>query len=158
MATEIVTALSRADLPALERFVDPAHPIVLAPSCGGCTCRGDRETETTRCCGQITDVWQTDRAHQLNAADLTTRMADRRKRLMAWDTGSGEELRMTFAAYFRRYIHDRPYGRLKPVIWHRDGYTIVTYWHPGKGGMWRSLNLVFKGRYLRGLMHNEWMI
>ena len=99
------------------------------------------------------------------------------------EDGSGDPIRLTFAAYYRRFVYDHDYSRAKQVTYNsatlssgnlinniRDSYPsaiIVEYHFSGfeekYGGMdWKSLWLVFEKQgnewYLVGVVHGEWTI
>jgi hypothetical protein len=99
------------------------------------------------------------------------------------EDGSGDPIRLTFAAYLRKFVYDHDYSRAKQVTYNseylttgnlvnniRESYPsaiIVEYHFPGfddkYGGMdWNSLWLVFEQAgsewYLVGIAHGEWTI
>jgi hypothetical protein len=99
------------------------------------------------------------------------------------EDGSGDPIRLTFAAYHRKFVYDHDYSRAKDVTYNSEHLTtgnlinniresypsaiIVEYHFPGfddkYGGMdWNSLWLVFEQAgsewYLVGIAHGEWTI
>ena len=99
------------------------------------------------------------------------------------DDGSGDPIRLTYAAYHRKFVYDHDYLRAPDVTYNsahltsgnlinniRESYPtaiVVEYHFPGfeekYGGMdWNSVWLVFEkaGRkwYLVGIAHGEWTI
>lgn len=95
--------------------------------------------------------------------------------------GSGDDIKLNFAGYYRRYIYDKDFARAPQVGYNRvigGGNTtiniaevyprgkFVEYYFPGtkkyEGLDWRSLRLIFeKSRgvwYLVGVSHDQWTI
>jgi hypothetical protein len=110
-------------------------------------------------------------------------MTGKKRYLWGEEDGSGDPIRLTFAAYRKKYVYDHDYSRAKQVTYNsatlssgnlinniRESYPaaiIVEYHFPGfaekYGGMdWNSLWLVFEkqGRewYLVSIAHGEWTI
>lgn len=109
--------------------------------------------------------------------------ASKKRYLWGEEDGSGDPIRLTFAAYHRRFIYDHDYSRAKQVTYNSDTLSsgnlinniresypsaiIVEYHFSGfeekYGGMdWTSLWLVFEKQenewYLVGIAHGEWTI
>ncbi len=99
------------------------------------------------------------------------------------DDGSGDPIRLTYAAYHRKFVYDHDYLRAKQITYNSEHLTsgslinnirqsypmsiIVEYHFPGfeekYGGMdWKSVWLVFEKDgtewYLVGIAHGEWTI
>jgi hypothetical protein len=99
------------------------------------------------------------------------------------DDGSGDPIKLTYAAYHRRFVYDHDYLRAKDVTYNsanlttgnlinniRESYPaaiIVEYHFPGfeekyRGMDWNSVWLVFEKHgsewYLVGIAHGEWTI
>lgn len=99
------------------------------------------------------------------------------------EDGSGDPIRLTFAAYLRKFVYDHDFSRAKQVTYNSDTLSsgnlinniresypsaiIVEYHFSGfeekYGGMdWKSLWLVFEKQgsewYLVGIVHGEWTI
>ncbi len=97
--------------------------------------------------------------------------------------GSGEPIRLTFRAYYRRFVYDRDYAKARNVGFNDaimgHGNTrnnihevyrraiVVEYYFPGSdpqyaGIDWRSLWLIFEKMnqtwYLVGIVHGAWTI
>jgi hypothetical protein len=95
--------------------------------------------------------------------------------------GSGDPIRLTFAAYLRQFVYDRDYSKAKQITYNndtlssgnlvnhiRDSYPsaiTVEYHFSGfeakyAGMDWKSLWLVFEKQgsewYLVGIVHGEW--
>lgn len=110
-------------------------------------------------------------------------MASKRQYHWGEEDGSGDPIRLTFAAYLRKFVYDHDYSRAKQVTYNSDTLTsgnlinniresypsaiIVEYHFSGfqakYGGMdWKSLWLVFEKQgsewYLVGIVHGEWTI
>ncbi len=110
-------------------------------------------------------------------------MANRKRYHWGDEDGSGDPIRLTFAAYLRKYVYDHGYLRAKQITYNSDHLSsgnlinniresypsaiIVEYHFPGfqekYGGMdWKSLWLVFEKQgsewYLVGIAHGEWTI
>jgi hypothetical protein len=107
----------------------------------------------------------------------------KKRYLWGEEDGSGDPIRLAYAAYHRQYVYDHDYSRAKQVTYNSDtlssgnlinniresypGAIIVEYHFPGfrekYGGMdWTSLWLVFEKQgsewYLVGIVHGEWTI
>jgi hypothetical protein len=116
-------------------------------------------------------------------AQVKSLMTGRKRYLWGAEDGSGDPIRLTFAAYLRQYVYDHDYSRAKEVTFNSNALSqgtlanninesypsaiVVEYHFPGfeekYGGMdWKSLWLVFEKQgsewYLVGLAHGEWTI
>jgi hypothetical protein len=114
---------------------------------------------------------------------VKTLLTNSKRYLWGEEDGSGDPIRLTFAAYLRTYVYDHDYSKAKDVAFNgehlsqgtlinnlRETYPsaiIVEYHFPGfeekYGGMdWKSLWLVFEKQgtrwYLVGIAHGEWTI
>jgi hypothetical protein len=99
------------------------------------------------------------------------------------DDGSGDPIRLTYAAYHRKFVFDHDYLRAKQITYNSENLTsgnlinnirqsypgsiIVEYHFPGfqekYGGMdWKSVWLIFEKDgtewYLVGIAHGEWTV
>lgn len=116
-------------------------------------------------------------------SQIKSLMISKKRYLWGEEDGSGDPIRLTFAAYYRRFVYDHDYSRAKEVTYNsatlssgnlinniRESYPsaiIVEYHFSGfeekYGGMdWKSLWLVFEKQgnewYLVGIVHGEWTI
>jgi len=110
-------------------------------------------------------------------------MASKKRYHWGDEDGSGDPIRLSFAAYYRQFVYDHDYSKAKQVTYNsvtlssgnlinniRESYPaaiIVEYHFPGfeekYGGMdWNSLWLVFEKQggawYLVSIAHGEWTI
>ena len=110
-------------------------------------------------------------------------MTGKKRYLWGEEDASGDPIRLTFAAYRRKFIYDHDYSKARQVTYNSDTLSsgnlinniresypsaiIVEYHFSGfeekYGGMdWKSLWLVFEKRgnewYLVGIAHGEWTI
>jgi hypothetical protein len=110
-------------------------------------------------------------------------MAGNQRYLWGEEDGSGDPIRLTYAAYHRKFVYDHDYLRAKQITYNSENLSsgnlvnnlwqtypsaiIVEYHFPGfdekYGGMdWNSLWLVFEKQgsewYLVGIAHGEWTI
>jgi hypothetical protein len=110
-------------------------------------------------------------------------LAGKKRYLWGEEDGSGDPIRLTYAAYHRLYVYDHDYLKAKHVTYNAENLSsgnlvnnlhesypaaiIVEYNFPGfkeaAGGMdWKSLFLVFEKQgsdwYLVGIAHGEWTI
>ena len=119
--------------------------------------------------------------------DLTFRQKDVRKLYSlpayVWGQadGSGDDVKLNFAGYYKRYVYDRDFARAPKIVYNKfinrgdsggnlsEAYPngkFVEYHFPGTkkydGIDWKSLRLVFeksgKTWYLVGIIHDEWSI
>lgn len=122
----------------------------------------------------------TDRDQVLTATDLPRAFIDPRVRLWGISDGKGEDVRLTFADYYPKWVWDVDFSNAPDVAYNRaigTGNTIdnsatvypdavmVEYhfagFDPQYGGMdWRSLRLFFEQKngtwYLVGIVHAQW--
>lgn len=116
-------------------------------------------------------------------SQIMSLMTSKKRYLWGEEDGSGDPIRLTFAAYRRKFVYDHDYSRAKLVTYNSDtlssgnllnniresypGAIIVEYHFSGfeekYGGMdWKSLWLVFEKQgnewYLVGIVHGEWTI
>jgi len=116
-------------------------------------------------------------------SQIKTLMTSKKRYLWGEEDGSGDPIRLTFAAYYRKFVYDHDYSRAKQVTYNsatlssgnlinniRESYPsaiIVEYHFSGfeekYGGMdWKSLWLVFEKQRnewsLVGVVHGEWTI
>jgi hypothetical protein len=125
---------------------------------------------------------RTDFDQVLTAADLKVAFTDPKVRLWGISDGKGDEIRVTFAEYYKSYVYDVDFAKAPDVAYNRaigTGNTIdnsatvypdavmVEFHYPGfdptYGGMdWRSLRLFFEQKdgtwYLVGVVHGAWTI
>jgi hypothetical protein len=119
----------------------------------------------------------------LTSRQVKTLMTDKKRYLWGEEDASGDPIRLTFAAYRRKYVYDHDYLKAKQITYNAEFLSsgnlvnniratypaaiIVEYHFPGfdekYGGMdWNSIWLVFEkqGRewYLVGIAHGEWTI
>ncbi len=115
------------------------------------------------------------------ATDLKTLMSSRKKYVWGAQDGSGEDLKLTFAEYFNRYIYDKDFAVARQIGYNRilkQGNTVVNvaeaypdsifveYHFPGTkkfdGMDWKSLRLIFQQQngnwFLVGISHDQWTI
>lgn len=110
-------------------------------------------------------------------------VTSKKRYLWGEEDGSGDPIRLTFAAYYRQFVYDHDYSRAKQVTYNSDTLSsgnlinnmresypsaiIVEYHFSGfeekYGGMdWKSLWLVFEKQgnewYLVSIAHGEWTI
>jgi hypothetical protein len=160
-ARQVILALKSGNVGGLSRFIHPRKGLRFSPYH---SVEKDRNLVFTR--GRI--------------KYLTT---SRNRYLWGEEDGSGDQIRLTYAAYHKQYVYDHDYSRAKQVTYNsetlssgnlinniRESYPaaiIVEYHFPGfeekYGGMdWTSLWLVFEKQgsewYLVGLVHGEWTI
>ncbi len=157
-AEQVLQALGKHSGPALAPFVDPAKGVRLSPYAQVDT---DADVVLTR-------------ADLQNQAGLT--------KLRKWGSydGSGLPIRMSFAAYSRKFIYDRDFlhapqtafnGTLEKgstAINYQEAYPdaiSVEYYFPpptdsAAAPKWASLRLLFqqheKQWFLVGIVHNQW--
>ena len=110
-------------------------------------------------------------------------MTGKKRYLWGEEDASGDPIRLTFAAYRRKFIYDHDYSKARQVTYNSDTLSsgnlinniresypsaiIVEYHFSGfeekYGGMdWKSLWLIFEKQgsewYLVGIAHGEWTI
>lgn len=114
-------------------------------------------------------------------AQLKSLMTSRKRHLWGEYDGTGDPIRLTFKKYYKRFIYDVDFARMKQVSYNDSVSTnpnydnayetyanaiVVEYHFSGSkrydGMDWRSLRLVFQRKnktwYLVGVLHNEWTI
>lgn len=155
---QVVTALKNQNMKTLATYVHPTKGVRFSPY-------GNIDTEK----------------------DLTFRRKDVLKiyalPAYVWGQadGSGDDIKLNFAGYYKRFVYDRDFARAPQVGYNRivkQGNTIVNvaaaypdgkfieYHFPGTkkndGVDWKSLRLIFEksGRswYLVGVSHDQWTI
>ena len=118
----------------------------------------------------------------LKAEHIKTIFADTTKHLWGFYDGTDEEMKLSFADYFKQFIYNRDFATAKQIGYQRiigrgntinnnfevyPGAIIVEYHFPGfdpiyDGIDWESLRLVFEekdgGWYLVGVIHDQWTI
>ncbi|HEU4537433.1 MAG TPA: hypothetical protein VFS00_25115 [Polyangiaceae bacterium] len=117
----------------------------------------------------------------LKPHELAAAMGDPKAYTWGSYDGSGDPIRLTFRAYFDKFVYDRDFVRLGQVSRNRTirtgntksnlcerypGAAFVEYHLPGdpkaQGMSWASLRLVFEatpgGVYLVGVVHDQWTI
>ena len=155
---QVLSALKNKDAKSLATYVHPTKGVRFSPY-------GNIDTEK----------------------DLTFRRKDVVKIYMlpayVWGQadGSGEDIKLDFAGYYKKFVYDKDFARAPTVSYNRvvkQGNTIVNvtdaypngrfveYHFPGtkkNDGMdWKSLRLIFeksgKSWYLIGISHDQWTI
>jgi hypothetical protein len=125
---------------------------------------------------------RTDTDVVLSAADLAVAFTDPKVRYWGISDGKGDDVRLTFADYYPKFVYDVDFATAPDVAYNRaigtgnstDNSAIaypdavmVEYHYPGfdpqYGGMdWRSLRLFFEQKdgtwYLVGIVHGQWTI
>lgn len=111
----------------------------------------------------------------LSAEQLVKAPHDPEKRKWGGDAGSGKPLRMTFAAYYKKFVYDRNFAAAEHIMYnhpdegtnraweHYPNAIVADYSLPQPGtSRGEHLRLVFeehKGRwYLSGIIHDGWTI
>jgi hypothetical protein len=116
------------------------------------------------------------------SGQLMNSFADQKEYTWGSYDGSGEPIRLTFAAYFNHFVYDQDYSRAEEIGYNRiigkgntinnnleayPGSIIVEYHFSGfdskyEGMDWKSLRLVFEEKegewYLVGIIHDQWTI
>ena len=115
------------------------------------------------------------------AAQLKNLHSSRRRYIWGTFDGSGEQIRLTFANYYKRFIYDRDYINAPVISYNKIAKqgnstnnlseiypksVFVEYHFPGSkkysGLDWRSLRLVFENKagawFLVGIVHDQWTI
>ncbi len=125
---------------------------------------------------------RTDTDVVLTAADLAIAFTDPKVRYWGVTDGKGDDLRVTFADYYPRFIYDVDFAKAPDVAYNRAIGTgnstdnsataypdaVMVEFHysgfdPQYAGMdWRSLRLFFEQKngswYLVGIVHGQWTI
>jgi hypothetical protein len=154
-AHRLMTLLQAADWEGVVPFVHPVKGVCFGPYNGPC--------EKGLSAGKLAEIWG-------SGTELTWGRYD----------GSGKPIRLSFKAYYRRFICDRDFAGSKSVLYdvyvHRggDNYNVlddhpkdvvVDFHVPSTGAErndWRSLRLIFEEKdnswYLVAVVHDEWTI
>jgi hypothetical protein len=125
---------------------------------------------------------RTDTDVVLTAADLATAFTDPKVRFWGVSDGKGDDVRLTFANYYPKFVYDVDFAKAPDVAYNRAIGTgnstdnsataypdaIMVEFHyagfdPQYNGMdWRSLRLFFEQKngtwYLVGIVHGQWTI
>ena len=166
-AREVILALKNRDMRKLSSFVHVKRGLRFSPY-PYVTMTGEgenRDLEFTK--KQVKSLLATNKRYVWGAYD-----------------GSGKPIRLTGAAYFKRFVYDQDFANAKQISFNgpimgqgnvtnniHEAYlpgAIVVEYHfsgfdPKREGMdWKSLWLVFENRdhkwYLVGIVHGEWTI
>jgi LysM repeat protein len=115
------------------------------------------------------------------ASQIANFALDKSKYHWGYFDGSGDNIELTPADYFNRFVYDKDFDKLGSVSYNKmkgvgnsienqfdvyPGSTIVEYYYGGSGQYpgfdWESLRMVFEkygGKwYLTGIIHNQWTI
>jgi hypothetical protein len=156
----VVEALKIKDMARLAQFVDPRRGLRLSPH-AFIDDKGDKT---------------------LSRAQIQRGFHDKKTYHWGAQDGSGDPIRLTFSAYFQKYIYDADFAAAPEVAYNRlvrtgnaksnlaevyPGCRFVEYHIPQRNpefeGMdWRSLRLIFQksgdGWFLTGIVHDQWTI
>jgi hypothetical protein len=164
-AKEVILALKRRDVRKLSSFVHVKRGLRFSPYPYVTMTGENRDLEFTK--KQVKSLLATNKRYAWGAYD-----------------GSGKPIRLTAAAYFKRFVYDQDFANAKQISFNgpilgqgnvtnniHEAYlpgAIVVEYHfsgfdPKREGMdWRSLWLVFENRdhkwYLVGIVHGDWTI
>jgi hypothetical protein len=125
---------------------------------------------------------RTDTDVVLTAADLAIAFTDPKVRFWGISDGKGDDVRLTFAGYYAKFVYDVDFAKAPDVAYNRAIGTgnstdnsataypdaVMVEFHyagfdPKLSGMdWRSLRLFFEQKdgtwYLVGIVHGQWTI
>ncbi len=157
-AREVIVALANHDMQKFAEYVHPELGVRFSP------------------CAYV----QLDQDIVIQAEQIRTATADKKRRLWGYADGTGDAIEMTFSEYFDVYVYNRGYVDVEDIGYntrigigntidnslevYSAGYVVEYYSQATdpEGMSWSSLRVVFiqiEGvSYVVGLIHDQWTI